>query len=145
MSSSHGGILAPEEEPTLQNGDTQLTGHGLLCLLLIIGLFVNLLVGCSDSSAMRLGRLYVELQFYCAVFNFGQQFISFGIFGVGQTLEDIHRPCVLCGLPTVWPIHIAQATTMCKYGVERWERKRTDLSTMKRKSGDMRVERNSQM
>ncbi|OXB65842.1 hypothetical protein ASZ78_002761 [Callipepla squamata] len=32
------------------------------------------------------GRLYVELQFFCAVFNFGQGFISFGIFGLDKHL-----------------------------------------------------------
>ncbi|XP_074685247.1 lysosomal cholesterol signaling protein isoform X2 [Strix aluco] len=32
------------------------------------------------------GRLYVELQFFCAVFNFGQGFICFGIFGLDKHL-----------------------------------------------------------
>lgn len=61
-------------------------------------------------------------------------------------LEDPQRPCVPCGLPAVWPIHIAQATTMCKYGMERWERKRTGMSIMKKNGfGDEKVERNSQI
>ena len=33
------------------------------------------------------GRFYVELLFYCAVFIFGQTFISFGIFGLDKDLK----------------------------------------------------------
>ncbi|XP_069791874.1 lysosomal cholesterol signaling protein [Narcine bancroftii] len=70
----------------LQSTDPQLARHVLLCLLLVIGLFANV------SSCLWLlvnpdpGRLYVELQFFCIIFNFGQGFISFGIFGLDKHL-----------------------------------------------------------
>uniref|UniRef100_G3QQB9 G protein-coupled receptor 155 n=1 Tax=Gorilla gorilla gorilla TaxID=9595 RepID=G3QQB9_GORGO len=79
-------ILAQEEEQYLQSGDQQLTRHVLLCLLLIIGLFANLSSCLWWLFNQEPGRLYVELQFFCAVFNFGQGFISFGIFGLDKHL-----------------------------------------------------------
>uniref|UniRef100_A0A8D0JBT4 DEP domain-containing protein n=1 Tax=Sus scrofa TaxID=9823 RepID=A0A8D0JBT4_PIG len=79
-------ILAQEEELYLQTGDQQLTRHVLLCLLLIIGLFANLSSCLWWLFNQEPGRLYVELQFFCAVFNFGQGFISFGIFGLDKHL-----------------------------------------------------------
>lgn len=79
-------ILAQEEEQYLQSGDPQLTRHVLLCLLLIIGLFANLSSCLWWLFNHETGRLYVELQFFCAVFNFGQGFISFGIFGLDKHL-----------------------------------------------------------
>uniref|UniRef100_A0A8C6WAH4 G protein-coupled receptor 155 n=1 Tax=Nannospalax galili TaxID=1026970 RepID=A0A8C6WAH4_NANGA len=79
-------ILVQEEEQYLQNGDPQLTQHVLLCLLLIIGLFANLSSCLWWLFNHETGRLYVELQFFCAVFNFGQGFISFGIFGLDKHL-----------------------------------------------------------
>ncbi|XP_049629355.1 integral membrane protein GPR155 isoform X2 [Suncus etruscus] len=79
-------ILAQEEEQYLQSGDPQLTRHVLLCLLLIIGLFANLSSCLWWLFNQEPGRLYVELQFFCAVFNFGQGFISFGIFGLDKHL-----------------------------------------------------------
>uniref|UniRef100_A0A2K6B9F8 G protein-coupled receptor 155 n=1 Tax=Macaca nemestrina TaxID=9545 RepID=A0A2K6B9F8_MACNE len=79
-------ILAQEEEQYLQGGDQQLTRHVLLCLLLIIGLFANLSSCLWWLFNQEPGRLYVELQFFCAVFNFGQGFISFGIFGLDKHL-----------------------------------------------------------
>uniref|UniRef100_H0VGJ3 G protein-coupled receptor 155 n=1 Tax=Cavia porcellus TaxID=10141 RepID=H0VGJ3_CAVPO len=79
-------ILAQEEEQYLQTGDPQLTRHVLLCLLLIIGLFANLSSCLWWLFNQEPGRLYVELQFFCAVFNFGQGFISFGIFGLDKHL-----------------------------------------------------------
>ncbi|ERE71969.1 integral membrane protein [Cricetulus griseus] len=79
-------ILAQEEELYLQTGDPQLTRHVLLCLLLIIGLFANLSSCLWWLFNHETGRLYVELQFFCAVFNFGQGFISFGIFGLDKHL-----------------------------------------------------------
>uniref|UniRef100_A0A8C3WWE5 G protein-coupled receptor 155 n=1 Tax=Catagonus wagneri TaxID=51154 RepID=A0A8C3WWE5_9CETA len=79
-------ILAQEEERYLQSGDQQLTRHVLLCLLLIIGLFANLSSCLWWLFNQEPGRLYVELQFFCAVFNFGQGFISFGIFGLDKHL-----------------------------------------------------------
>ncbi|XP_029081512.1 integral membrane protein GPR155 isoform X2 [Monodon monoceros] len=79
-------ILAQEEEQYLQSGDQQLTRHVFLCLLLIIGLFANLSSCLWWLFNQEPGRLYVELQFFCAVFNFGQGFISFGIFGLDKHL-----------------------------------------------------------
>uniref|UniRef100_A0A8C9DUT7 G protein-coupled receptor 155 n=1 Tax=Prolemur simus TaxID=1328070 RepID=A0A8C9DUT7_PROSS len=79
-------ILAQEEQQYLQSGDQQLTRHVLLCLLLIIGLFANLSSCLWWLFNQEPGRLYVELQFFCAVFNFGQGFISFGIFGLDKHL-----------------------------------------------------------
>nr|XP_020024469.1 integral membrane protein GPR155 isoform X2 [Castor canadensis] len=79
-------ILAQEEEQYLQSGDQQLTRHVLLCLLLVIGMFANLSSCLWWLFNQEPGRLYVELQFFCAVFNFGQGFISFGIFGLDKHL-----------------------------------------------------------
>ncbi|XP_008566608.1 PREDICTED: integral membrane protein GPR155 isoform X1 [Galeopterus variegatus] len=79
-------MLAQEEEQYLQSGDQQLTRHVFLCLLLIIGLFANLSSCLWWLFNQEPGRLYVELQFFCAVFNFGQGFISFGIFGLDKHL-----------------------------------------------------------
>ncbi|XP_060635313.2 lysosomal cholesterol signaling protein isoform X1 [Anolis sagrei] len=78
-------VLAQEEQ-LLQIGDQQLTRHVLLCLLLIVGLFANLASCLWWLFNQEPGRLYVELQFFCAVFNFGQGFISFGIFGLDKHL-----------------------------------------------------------
>nr|KAF6336624.1 G protein-coupled receptor 155 [Myotis myotis] len=83
-------ILVQEEEQYLQSGDQQLTRHVLLCLLLIIGLFANLSSCLWWLFNQEPGKLYVELQFFCAVFNYGQGFISFGIFGLDKHL--IIRP-----------------------------------------------------
>uniref|UniRef100_A0A7N4V5U0 G protein-coupled receptor 155 n=1 Tax=Sarcophilus harrisii TaxID=9305 RepID=A0A7N4V5U0_SARHA len=77
-------ILAQEEEQLLQIGDKQLARHVLLCLLLIVGLLANLSSCLWWLFNQEPGRLYVELQFFCAVFNFGQGFISFGIFGLDK-------------------------------------------------------------
>ncbi|KAM7096150.1 lysosomal cholesterol signaling protein isoform 1-T3 [Ciconia maguari] len=78
-------VLAQEEQ-LLQTGDKQLARHVLLCLLLIVGLFANLSSCLWWLFNREPGRLYVELQFFCAVFNFGQGFISFGIFGLDKHL-----------------------------------------------------------
>ncbi|XP_007060590.2 integral membrane protein GPR155 isoform X1 [Chelonia mydas] len=83
--SSENCILAQEEQ-RLQSGDKQLARHVLLCLLLIVGLFANLSSCLWWLFNQEPGRLYVELQFFCAVFNFGQGFISFGIFGLDKHL-----------------------------------------------------------
>nr|XP_033802087.1 integral membrane protein GPR155 isoform X1 [Geotrypetes seraphini]XP_033802088.1 integral membrane protein GPR155 isoform X1 [Geotrypetes seraphini]XP_033802089.1 integral membrane protein GPR155 isoform X1 [Geotrypetes seraphini] len=80
-----------EEEQLLQRGDIQLARHVLLCLLLIVGLFANLSSCLWWLFNQEPGRLYVELQFFCAVFNFGQGFISFAIFGLDKHL--IILPC----------------------------------------------------
>ncbi|XP_025907900.1 integral membrane protein GPR155 [Nothoprocta perdicaria] len=78
-------ILAQEEQ-LLQTGDKQLARHVLLCLLLVVGMFANLSSCLWWLFNQEPGRLYVELQFFCAVFNFGQGFISFGIFGLDKHL-----------------------------------------------------------
>ncbi|NXL42724.1 GP155 protein, partial [Podilymbus podiceps] len=78
-------VLAQEEQ-LLQTADKQLARHVLLCLLLIVGLFANLSSCLWWLFNQEPGRLYVELQFFCAVFNFGQGFISFGIFGLDKHL-----------------------------------------------------------
>lgn len=68
----------PDEKQTLR--------HVLLCLLLSVSVLANL------SSCMWWlfnkdpGRLYLELQFFCAVANYGQGFLSFGIFGLDRHL-----------------------------------------------------------
>ncbi|XP_066046004.1 lysosomal cholesterol signaling protein isoform X2 [Chamaea fasciata] len=65
-------VLAQEEQ-LLQTGDKQLARHNLSsCLWWLFN--------------QEPGRLYVELQFFCAVFNFGQGFICFGIFGLDKHL-----------------------------------------------------------
>ncbi|XP_052532198.1 integral membrane protein GPR155 [Tympanuchus pallidicinctus] len=78
-------VLAQEEQ-LLQTADKQLARHVLLCLLLVVGLFANLSSCLWWLFNQEPGRLYVELQFFCAVFNFGQGFISFGIFGLDKHL-----------------------------------------------------------
>ncbi|XP_065696503.1 lysosomal cholesterol signaling protein isoform X2 [Patagioenas fasciata] len=78
-------VLAQEEQ-LLQTQDKQLARHVLLCLLLIVGLFANLSSCLWWLFNQEPGRLYVELQFFCAVFNFGQGFICFGIFGLDKHL-----------------------------------------------------------
>ncbi|NXP09418.1 GP155 protein, partial [Thinocorus orbignyianus] len=78
-------VLAQEEQ-LLQTRDKQLGRHVLLCLLLIVGLFANLSSCLWWLFNQEPGRLYVELQFFCAVFNFGQGFICFGIFGLDKHL-----------------------------------------------------------
>ncbi|XP_053554437.1 integral membrane protein GPR155 isoform X2 [Bombina bombina] len=75
-----------QEEQQLHTGDTQIARHILLCLLLVVGLFANLSSCFWWLFNIEPGRLYVELQFFCAVFNFGQGFISFGIFGLDKHL-----------------------------------------------------------
>ncbi|NWI20662.1 GP155 protein, partial [Crypturellus soui] len=78
-------ILAQEEQ-LLQTADKQLARHVLLCLLLVVGMFANLSSCLWWLFNQEPGRLYVELQFFCAIFNFGQGFISFGIFGLDKHL-----------------------------------------------------------
>ncbi|XP_069081477.1 lysosomal cholesterol signaling protein isoform X3 [Pleurodeles waltl] len=83
--------ILSEEEHRLQTGEPQLARHVLLCLLLVVGLFANLSSCLWWLFNLEPGRLYLELQFFCAVFNFGQGFISFGIFGLDKHL--IILPC----------------------------------------------------
>ncbi|XP_075465147.1 lysosomal cholesterol signaling protein isoform X3 [Ascaphus truei] len=85
------GCVLSQEEQQVHGGDAQMARHILLCLLLIVGLFANVSSCFWWLFNMEPGRLYVELQFFCAVFNFGQGFISFGIFGLDKHL--IILPC----------------------------------------------------
>ncbi|KAM9304779.1 lysosomal cholesterol signaling protein [Gastrophryne carolinensis] len=83
--------LSQEEQQQLHTGDRQIARHVLLCLLLIVGLFANVSSCFWWLFNLEPGRLYVELQFFCAVFNFGQGFLSFAIFGLDKHL--IILPC----------------------------------------------------
>ncbi|XP_072541925.1 lysosomal cholesterol signaling protein [Salminus brasiliensis] len=82
--SSH--CLLVEEEQKWQSTDKQVARHVLLCLLLTVSLLANL-SSCLWWLLSRVpGRLYLELQFFCAVVNFGQGFLCFGIFGLDKHL-----------------------------------------------------------
>ncbi|KAJ3591972.1 hypothetical protein NHX12_007102 [Muraenolepis orangiensis] len=78
--------LLGQEEELSQVPDRQVARHALLCLLLTVSLVANL------SSCLWLlfnrvpGQLYLELQFFCAVLNYGQGFISFALFGLDEHL-----------------------------------------------------------
>lgn len=56
----------------------------LVCLL------ISLVVG-GGGSTMRLDA-YVELKFYFSLLNFGQRFVSFGIFGLDKQLKTDRGP-----------------------------------------------------
>ncbi|XP_059199010.1 integral membrane protein GPR155 [Centropristis striata] len=78
--------LLVQVEELQQVADRQVARHVLLCLLLTVSLLANL------SSCVWLlfnpvpGRLYLELQFFCAVANYGQGFLSFALFGLDKHL-----------------------------------------------------------
>ncbi|KAK2839803.1 hypothetical protein Q5P01_013543 [Channa striata] len=78
--------LLVQVEELQQAGDKQVARHVLLCLLLTVSLLANL------SSYLWLlfnhvpGRLYLELQFFCAVANYGQGLLSFALFGLDKHL-----------------------------------------------------------
>ncbi|XP_037543049.1 integral membrane protein GPR155 [Nematolebias whitei] len=76
--------LLAELEELQQVTDRQTVRHVLLCLLLTVCLLANLSsclwLLCNHSP----GRLYLELQFFCAIANFGQGFISFALFGLDK-------------------------------------------------------------
>ncbi|XP_028249119.1 integral membrane protein GPR155 [Parambassis ranga] len=78
--------LLAEVEERQQFTDRQVARHTLLCLLLTVFLLANL------SSCLWLlfnpspGRLYLELQFFCALANYGQGFLSFALFGLDKHL-----------------------------------------------------------
>ncbi|KAB5577141.1 hypothetical protein PHYPO_G00206530 [Pangasianodon hypophthalmus] len=82
--SSH--CLLVEEEQKQQTADRQVARHVLLCLLLTVSLLANISSYLWWLFSPVPGRLYLELQFFCAVINFGQGFISFGIFGLDKHL-----------------------------------------------------------
>ncbi|XP_068508681.1 lysosomal cholesterol signaling protein-like [Syngnathus scovelli] len=76
--------LAPEARQAAD--DKQTVRHVLLCLLLIVSLLANLSSCLWWLLNKDPGRLYLELQFFCAVANYGQGFLSFGIFGLDRHL-----------------------------------------------------------
>ncbi|XP_010878195.2 integral membrane protein GPR155 [Esox lucius] len=80
------GCLLAQEEQQRQLADRQVARHVLLCLLLTVGLLANLSSCLWWLFNQVPGRLYLELQFFCAVVNYGQGFISFGIFGLDKHL-----------------------------------------------------------
>ncbi|XP_055764474.1 integral membrane protein GPR155-like isoform X2 [Salvelinus fontinalis] len=83
-----GALCEPQQQqcsPPVQD-DRQLVRHVLLCLLLIVSLLANLSSCLWWLFNQDPGRLYLELQFFCAVANYGQGFISFGIFGLDRHL-----------------------------------------------------------
>ncbi|XP_053483023.1 integral membrane protein GPR155 [Ictalurus furcatus] len=82
--SSH--CLLVEEEQKQRSADRQMARHVLLCLLLTVSLLANFSSYLWWLFSPVPGRLYLELQFFCAVINFGQGFISFGIFGLDKHL-----------------------------------------------------------
>ncbi|XP_058248632.1 integral membrane protein GPR155 [Hemibagrus wyckioides] len=82
--SSH--CLLVEEEQKQQTADRQVARHVLLVLLLTVSLVANISSYLWWLFSPVPGRLYLELQFFCAVINFGQGFISFGIFGLDKHL-----------------------------------------------------------
>lgn len=78
--------LLVQAEELQQVADRQVARHLLLCLLLTVILVVNL------SSCLWLlfnsvpSQLYLELQFFCAVANYGQGLLSFALFGLDKHL-----------------------------------------------------------
>ncbi|KAK2850003.1 hypothetical protein Q7C36_008786 [Tachysurus vachellii] len=82
--SSH--CLLVKEEQKQQTADRQVARHVLLCLLLTVSLLANISSYLWWLFSPVPGRLYLELQFFCAVINFGQGFISFAIFGLDKHL-----------------------------------------------------------
>ncbi|XP_061579482.1 lysosomal cholesterol signaling protein [Cololabis saira] len=78
--------LLTKMEETQQVAERQVVRHVLMCLLLTVNLLVNL------SSCLWLlydedpGKLYLELQFFCAIANYGQGFLSFALFGLDKHL-----------------------------------------------------------
>uniref|UniRef100_A0A3Q2Y5B1 G protein-coupled receptor 155b n=1 Tax=Hippocampus comes TaxID=109280 RepID=A0A3Q2Y5B1_HIPCM len=77
-------LTAPEHQQAAD--DKQTARHVLLCLLLIVSLLANLSSCLWWLLNKDPGRLYLELQFFCAVTNYGQGFLSFGIFGLDRHL-----------------------------------------------------------
>ncbi|XP_051565247.1 integral membrane protein GPR155-like isoform X2 [Myxocyprinus asiaticus] len=81
-------LLVEEEQKQSdrQNTDIQSTRHVLVCLLLSVSLLANL-SSCLWWLFNKVpGRLYLELQFFCVVANYGQGFISFAFFGLDKHL-----------------------------------------------------------
>uniref|UniRef100_A0A3B5MWB6 G protein-coupled receptor 155a n=1 Tax=Xiphophorus couchianus TaxID=32473 RepID=A0A3B5MWB6_9TELE len=76
-------LLAQMDEHQ-QVKDRQVVRHVLLCLLLTVFLLANLSSGLWLLYNHLHGRLYLELQFFCAIANYGQGFISFALFGLDK-------------------------------------------------------------
>ncbi|XP_052004106.1 integral membrane protein GPR155-like isoform X1 [Xyrauchen texanus] len=85
--STHCLLVEEKQKPSdRQNTDIHSTRHVLVCLLLSVSLLANF-----SSCLWWLfnevpGQLYLELQFFCVVANYGQGFISFGFFGLDKHL-----------------------------------------------------------
>ncbi|XP_067299255.1 lysosomal cholesterol signaling protein isoform X2 [Pseudorasbora parva] len=81
-------LLAEEEqkEAERQNTDIQSTRHVLVCLLLTVSLLANLSSCLWWLFNKDPGQLYLELQFFCVVANYGQGLISFAFFGLDKHL-----------------------------------------------------------
>uniref|UniRef100_A0A672NWQ4 G protein-coupled receptor 155 n=1 Tax=Sinocyclocheilus grahami TaxID=75366 RepID=A0A672NWQ4_SINGR len=80
--------------------ERQIARHVLLCLLLVVSMLANLSSCLWWLFSADPGRLYLELQFFCAVANYGQGFISFAIFGLDEHLIILpfkKRLAALCG------------------------------------------------
>ncbi|XP_051998292.1 integral membrane protein GPR155 [Xyrauchen texanus] len=85
--STHCLLVEEEQKQTdRQNTDIQSTRHVLVCLLLSVSLLANL-SSCLWWLFNKVpGRLYLELQFFCVVANYGQGFILFAFFGLDKHL-----------------------------------------------------------
>ncbi|KAF4080218.1 hypothetical protein AMELA_G00167890 [Ameiurus melas] len=81
-----GVALTEASECTCVQEERQVARHVLLCLLLIVSLLANLSSCLWWLLNSDPGRLYLELQFFCAVANYGQGLISFGMFGLDEHL-----------------------------------------------------------
>ncbi|TMS04866.1 Integral membrane protein GPR155 [Larimichthys crocea] len=92
--------LPPPGPPTTTTtaDDKQTVRHVLLCLLLSVSLLANLSSCLWWLFNKDPGRLYLELQFFCAVANYGQGFLSFGIFGLDRHLIIVPFKKRLLGL-----------------------------------------------
>ncbi|XP_057703503.1 integral membrane protein GPR155-like [Corythoichthys intestinalis] len=77
-------LTVPEHRQAMD--DKQTVRHVLLCLLLTVSLLANVSSCLWWLLNKDPGRLYLELQFFCAVANYGQGFLSFGIFGLDRHL-----------------------------------------------------------
>ncbi|XP_051987092.1 integral membrane protein GPR155-like [Xyrauchen texanus] len=98
---SAGVLLSEASSSTRVQEERQIARHVLLCLLLIISMLANLSSCLWWLFNADPGRLYLELQFFCAVANYGQGFISFGIFGLDEHLIILpfkKRLAALCGI-----------------------------------------------
>ncbi|XP_065096321.1 lysosomal cholesterol signaling protein isoform X1 [Paramisgurnus dabryanus] len=97
---STGVLLSEASGSTRVQEGRQIARHVLLCLLLIISLLANLSSCLWWLLNADPGRLYLELQFFCAVANYGQGFISFALFGLDEhfiILPFKKRLAALCG------------------------------------------------